>query len=89
MANKQVLTDDEICDACPAANMRTIEQESLRCAPADCLVHPDFKRIAKAQAKKLLEYLIAEKECYLHSERILYTADIRYMLKQLEEKRNV
>jgi hypothetical protein len=34
--------------------------------------------------RKLLEYLIAEKECYLHSERIIYTADIRYMLKQLE-----
>jgi len=47
------------------------------------------REIAKKSQKKLLEYLIAEKECYLHSERILYTADIRYMLKQLEEKRNV
>ena len=36
--------------------------------------------------RKLLEYLIAEKECYLHSERIIYTADIRYMLEQLESK---
>jgi len=44
------------------------------------------EQVAKAQAKKLLAYLIAEKECYLHSERILYTADIRYMLSQLEAK---
>ena len=49
---ESLLNDDGICDACPAANMRTDEQESLRCEVKDCLVHPDFRRIAIAQDAK-------------------------------------
>ncbi len=52
-----ILSDDGICEACPASEMRTCDSDGLRCEVGTCLVHPDFKRIAKAQARHLLNLL--------------------------------
>lgn len=48
----RLLSEQEICDTCPAVAMITWEQESLRCCPDDCLVHPDLTRVAAAQLLK-------------------------------------
>jgi hypothetical protein len=57
MSKSILLSDDGICDACPACNMRTDEQENLRCEVKDCLVHPDFKKVAKASVHHAIDYL--------------------------------
>jgi len=47
---------------------------------------PCDRDMCKAQVKKLLEYLIAEKMYYFHSERVVSAAELDFMLKQLEAK---
>lgn len=48
----RLLTNDEICQTCPAIAMRTTEHKQLRCSVKTCLVHPDLKHTAKAQLAK-------------------------------------
>lgn len=52
----KLLSDEEICEACPASGMRTDDQDNLRCSPEECLVHPDFKTVAQAQLNKDIAY---------------------------------
>ena len=48
----RLLSEQEICDTCPAVGMRTTEYPKLRCQPSECLVHPDLTTTAKAQLAK-------------------------------------
>lgn len=48
----RLLTNDEICQACPAIAMRTTEHKQLRCSVKTCLVHPDLIPVAAAQLAK-------------------------------------
>jgi hypothetical protein len=58
----RLLTNREICKACPANAMLTTEHTQLRCSIKPCIVQPDFKGIAKAQDTKTATKLIAEIE---------------------------
>jgi hypothetical protein len=59
-----LLSDDGICKACPAVGMRTTKYKQLRCSPAKCLVHPDYKNMVKAAAIHAVQYL--EEPCTEH-----------------------
>jgi hypothetical protein len=59
-----LLGDEQICEACPAVGMRTTEHKQLRCSPAKCLVHPDFKNTAEAAAIHVVRHM--EEECKEH-----------------------
>jgi hypothetical protein len=63
-----LLSDEGICKACPAVGMRTTDHKQLRCSPAKCLVHPDFKNTAKAAAIHAVQYL--EETCGCIADRV-------------------
>ena len=48
----RLLSEQEICDTCPAVGMRTTEYPKLRCQPSECLVYPDLLNAANAQLAK-------------------------------------